>query len=128
MTTKPILLWPRRRSDIALHLDRHKPSEKPDLERLDPVLREHHKDGEALLAGAAEALRPSLDDRERAILDWLLNPQDRTLTALASEIDITKGYASKLKGRILNQLEKRMTATPEQLIERGRQILTAIGR
>ena len=23
MTTKPILLWPRRRSDIALHLDRH---------------------------------------------------------------------------------------------------------
>src|SRR5262249_41643560 len=67
---------------------RHKPSEKPDLERLDPVLREHHEDREALMAGAAEALRPSLDDRERAILDWLLNPQDRTLTALASEIDI----------------------------------------
>jgi len=106
---------------------RHKPSEKPDLERLDPVLREHHEDREALMAGAAEALRPSLDDRERAILDWLLNPQDRTLTALASEIDITKGYASKLRGRILNQLEKRMTATPEQLIERGRQILIAIG-
>ena len=106
---------------------RHKPSEKPDLERLDPVLREHHEDREALMAGAAEALRPSLDDRERAILDWLLNPQDRTLTALASEIDITKGYASKLKGRILNQLEKLMTATPEQLIERGGQILTAIG-
>jgi len=102
---------------------RHKPSEKPDLERLDPILREHHEDREALLAGAAEALRPSLDDRERAILDWLLNPQDRTLTALASEIDITKGYASKLKGRILNQLEKRMTATPEQLIERGGQII-----
>ena len=53
----------------------------------------------------------------------MVNPQDRTLTALASEIDITKGYASKLKGRILNQLEKRMTATPEQLIERGDQII-----
>src|SRR5262249_24394572 len=76
---------------------RHKPSEKPDLERLDPILREHHEDREALLAGAAEALRPSLDNRERAILDWLLNPEDRTLTALANEIDITKGYASKLK-------------------------------
>jgi integrase len=100
-----------------------------DLERdVVRVVEEHHKDREALLAGAAEALRPSLDDRERAILDWLLNPQDRTLTALASEIDITKGYASKLKGRILNQLEKRMTATPEQLIERGGQILTAIGQ
>jgi len=49
------------------------------------------------------------------------------LTALASEIDITKGYASKLKGRILNQLQKRMTATPEKLIERGCQILTEIG-
>ena len=84
----------------AVTLRRHKPSEKPDLERLDPVLREHHKDREALLAGAAEALRPSLDDRERAILDWLLAPQDRTLTALASEIDITKGYASKLKARL----------------------------
>src|SRR5262249_27840699 len=106
---------------------RHKPLEKPGLERPDPVLREHHEDREALLAGAVEDLRPSLDDRERAILDWLLNPQDRTLTALASEIDITKGYASKLRGRILNQLEKRMTATPEQLIERGGQILTAIG-
>jgi len=57
----------------------------------------------------------------------MVNPQDRTLTALASEIDITKGYASKLRGRILNQLEKRMTATPEQLIERGSQILIAIG-
>ena len=106
---------------------RHKPSEKPDLERLDPILREHHEDREALMAGAVEALRPSLDDRDRAILNWMLKPQDRTLTALASGIDITKGYASKLKGRILNQLAKRMTATPEQLIERGRQILTASG-
>ena len=83
---------------------RHKPSEKPDLKRLDPILREHHEDREALLAGAVEVLRSSLDDRERAILDWLVNPQDRTLAALASEIDITKGYASKLRGRILNQL------------------------
>ena len=73
-------------------------------------------------------MRSSLDDRERAILDWLVNPQHRTLAALASEIDITKGYASKLRGRTLNQLEKRMSATPKQLIERGRQILTAIGR
>src|SRR5262249_43627517 len=31
---------------------RHKPSEKPDLERLDPILREQHEDREALMAGA----------------------------------------------------------------------------
>ena len=101
-------------------------SEAPDLKRLDPVLRQYsHPQRLALLMGAAETL--SLDDRERAVLDWLLDPRDRTLTALATEIDITKGYASKLRGRVLNLLGKQMTGDPErctQLIERGCEILT----
>ena len=82
-----------------------------------------HPERLALLMGAAETL--SLDDRERAVLDWLLDPRDRTLTALATEIDITKGYASKLRGRVLNLLGKQMTGDPErctQLIEGVRNI------
>ena len=81
----------------------------------------------ALLVGAAEALRPSLDNKERAVLDWLLNPGRRNLTALAKEIDITKGYASKLRGRVIDLLRKQMTVTPEErtkLIYRGSEILT----
>src|SRR5262249_47816169 len=100
----------------------------PDLKRLDPVLQEFDESERvALLVGAAEALRPALDDRECTILDWLLNPYRCTLTALASELDITKGYASKLQGRILNKIHKKMSATPEEsrkLIERGRHTLT----
>lgn len=63
-----------------------------------------------------------MDKRECAILDWLLHPRDRTLTELAKEIDITKGYASKLRGRVLDRLRKKMMVTPEEqrkLIERG---------
>src|SRR5262249_60124681 len=98
MTTKPILLWPRRRSDIALHLDRHKPSEKPDLERLDPVLREHHKDGEALLAGAAEALRPSLDDRERAISRLVAQPAGSYIDRAGERNRYHQGLRVEAKG------------------------------
>ena len=101
-------------------------SESPDLKRLDPVLRQYgHSDRLALLIGAADALRPSLDDKERAILDWLLDDRPCTLSMLAKEIDITKGYASKLRGRVLDRLEKRMKSTPEnctKLIERGFEI------
>ena len=98
-------------------------SEAPELTRLHPVLRGYSRHERALLLlGAAEVLRPALDDRERAMLDWLMNSGERNLTALAREIDITKGGASKLKGRVLNLLEKEMTVTSEEgskLIIRG---------
>jgi hypothetical protein len=104
-------------------------SEKPDVQRLDPILEEFdHFERLALLTGAAEVLRPALDDKEGAILDWLLKPQDRTLTAVAGGIDITKGWASKLQGRILRKLHKKMSATPDEqrkLIEHGCHILDA---
>jgi hypothetical protein len=135
----PVFLQPREtlRPDIQFRSPRTrstkpnvpKPiriSEKPDLRRLDPVLCEvTEEDRLALLLGAVEALRPSLDDKARAVLDWLLRPQERTLTALAGEIGITKGHASKLQGRVLEGLRKKMVAPDEQrkLLERGRHIL-----
>jgi hypothetical protein len=101
-------------------------SEKPDLGRLDQVLCDlPQEDRLALLLGAGEDLRPSLDTRDCVILDWLFRPRGRTLTALAGEIDITKGYASKLQGKILDRLRKKMTVAPEEqrkLIGRGRHI------
>jgi hypothetical protein len=104
-------------------------SEKPDIRRLDPILEQFdHSERVALLTAAAEALRPALDDKEGAILDWLLSPRDRTLTAVAGEIDITKGYASKLQGKILGKLHKRMSVAPDiqrKLIEAGRHMLDA---
>jgi hypothetical protein len=69
-----------------------------------------------------------LDERDCAILDWLFRPRGRTLTALAGEIDITKGYASKLQGKILDRLRKKMTVAPDEqrkLIDRGCQIWDA---
>ena len=123
--------------DIRIPMPRHRTtnpnvpktrvSEKPDLQRLDPILQEFdHAERLALLTGAAEALRPSLDDKEGAVLDWLLNPQASTLTDLAREMDITKGWASKLQGRILRKLHKKMSGTPDEqrkLIESGCHIL-----
>lgn len=118
----------KKRATAKLYTRPPRISEDPDLSRLDPVLREYsHADRVALLVGAAEALRPSLDDKARAVLDWLLDPRERNLTALAAEIDITKGYASKLRGRVLDLLGKRMTSAPEKcttLIDRGCEILT----
>ena len=101
-------------------------SERPDLTRLSRVLSEYtDEDRLGLLFGAAELLRPALDVRERAILDWLLNPGDRTLTAVAKEIGITKSYASKLRGRVLDLLCKRMTAKPAESLAVGEPIFAA---
>jgi hypothetical protein len=127
-TLRPDIQFRPLKEQAAPKLDASKPvSESRDLTRLDPVLREYSQgDRAALLVGAAEAMRPSLDKRECAILDWLLNPHRRNLTALAKQVGITKGYASKLRGRVLDLLRKQMTATPEkctQLIGRGCEIL-----
>jgi hypothetical protein len=111
------------------NIPKTKISEKPDIQRLDPILEQFdHSQRVALLTGAAESLRPALDVKEGAILDWLLSPRDRTLTAVAGEIDITKGYASKIQGKVLRKLHKRMSVTPDEqrkLIEAGCHILDA---
>ena len=101
-------------------------SECPDLTRLSRILSDYiDEDRVALLFGAAELLRPALNVWQRAILDWLLDPQDRTLTDLAGEIDITKGWASKLRGRVIDLLGKRMTAKPEEWLAFGASIFAA---
>src|SRR5262249_30263460 len=128
-TLRPGIQFRPPRKRTTPRVDRPRPlriSDTPDLKRLDPVLQEFDESERvALLAGAAEALRPALDDRECTILDWLLNPYRCTLTALASELDITKGYASKLQGKILNKIHKKMSGKESRkLIERGCHILT----
>jgi len=57
---------------------------------------------------AAEKERQFLSDKEAAILDWMVDPQDRTLTQVAADNDMSKGNASKIKDRLIGQLKKRL--------------------
>ena len=43
----------------------------------------------------------SLRTYEKAILDWMIDPVGRTLTQVAEENEITKGWASKVSYRLL---------------------------
>jgi len=45
--------------------------------------------------------RNSLRTYEKAILDWMIDPGRRTLVGLAKETGIAKGWASKIRYRLL---------------------------
>jgi len=47
--------------------------------------------------------RQSLRLVEKAVLDWMIEPGDRTLCQVATWIGCTKGYASKLRYRLLHK-------------------------
>ena len=47
--------------------------------------------------------RQSLRLVEKAVLDWMIEPGDRTLCEVATWIGCTKGYASKLRYRLLHK-------------------------
>jgi hypothetical protein len=45
--------------------------------------------------------RHQLRPAEGAVLDWMLDPAGRTLSQVAADVGISKGYASKLRYRLL---------------------------
>ena len=47
--------------------------------------------------------RQSLRLVEKAVLDWMIEPGDRTLSQVADWIGVTKGYASKIRYRLLHK-------------------------
>jgi len=58
-----------------------------------------------LLQSAADALRPSLSELEASVLYWMVHPTGRTMTQMAAEANISKGYASKLRVKLWNRLQ-----------------------
>ena len=47
--------------------------------------------------------RQSLRLTEKAVLDWMIEPEGRTLCQVAAWIGVTKGYASKIRYRLLHK-------------------------
>jgi hypothetical protein len=66
---------------------------------------------ERMIVDAATAERPFLSKHEMAMLDWLLGllygADRRSLVQLAADQGISRGYASKLKERVIKKIEKR---------------------
>ena len=57
-----------------------------------------------LLQSAADTLRPSLNVIEAAVLVWMIRRDNRTLTQMAADVGISKGYASKVQAKLWNRL------------------------
>jgi hypothetical protein len=67
--------------------------------------------GEQFL-NAVRIVRPSLSQREKAVLDWWLESlaglDKRSLTEFANSLSITKGAASKIRDRVVDKLKVHM--------------------
>jgi DNA-directed RNA polymerase specialized sigma subunit len=82
------------------------------LDKGAPDLGKVPADYSKALGDAAEAERISLSPHEREAMDWivrdLISPEPRTLTELARNMGISRGYASKLAKRVIKRLRDRL--------------------
>jgi DNA-binding CsgD family transcriptional regulator len=69
-------------------------------------------DLEEQFLNAVRIVRPSLSQREKAVLDWwlasLAGLDKRSLTEIANALSITKGTASKIRNRVEDKLKVHM--------------------
>ena len=101
-----------RRTTGRTHYEEWKNGLRKVLDKGAPDLGKVPADYSKALGDAAEAERISLSPHEREAMDWivrdLISPEPHTLTELARNMGISKGYASKLAKRVIKRLRDRL--------------------
>lgn len=101
-----------RRTTGRTHYEEWKNGLRKVMDKSAPDLGRVPGDYSQALRQAAEAERISLSPRERDALDWIVldltSPKARTLTELARNLGISRGYATKLAQRVIKRLRERL--------------------